>query len=231
MAEFVVEWLQVVDIDGDDRRRAGQLAETLLERAPVADLRERVGGGVDRLLLEEACTRDGDRGLVGDCLHDREVVDVPRPAARVRDEDEHADDAPTGGAQRCGDDAARAASAAEPVRARRGCESGIAAYACLMSRGVRSRHASPVVYTRPMTPSPGAIVDAAVRSAGVTPPGPRISGSVARPPEAVSKSRTRPHVASGYVSWQPPSTAAATPSESVVSPSRRATSATAREPP
>ena len=82
MPELVVDGLEVVDVDGDHRGRSRQLAETLLERAPVADLRQRVGGGMQCLLLEETCSRHSHCGLVRDRLHDGQVVDVPSPAAR-----------------------------------------------------------------------------------------------------------------------------------------------------
>ncbi len=116
MSELVIDRLEVVDVDGDHGGRAGELAEAFLERAPVADLGQRVGGRVQRLLLEEAGAGDGHRGLVGDRLHDGQIVDVPGPAARVGDEHENSDHAPAGGTQRRGDDASRAPAATETLQ-------------------------------------------------------------------------------------------------------------------
>ena len=81
--ELVVDGLEVIDVDGDHRSRSGELAETLLERTPVANLRQRIGGRVERLLLEETGSRDSNGGLVGDRLDNGEVVDVPTAAACV----------------------------------------------------------------------------------------------------------------------------------------------------
>src|ERR1700722_5075395 len=105
MAELVVEGLEMVDVDGDDRGGTRHLAETFLERAPVADLGERVGGGVHGLLLEEPGARDGDGGLIGNGLDNGQVVDVPCAAPRMKYQCEHADHPATSGAQRGGDKA------------------------------------------------------------------------------------------------------------------------------